>query len=369
MTLPVSTIVTVNIDRQTLFPQGPGFGTLMIIFPDTTANGGGISLSNRIKSYASIDEVAVDFISSTDVYKAANAYFSQNPRPTLLKVGMRDATPPGTFAQELDIIQALDPDWYGFILTEEARISADPSLSAAAAVWAESKTKLFVTSSNEAAALTGSGLVGDLENTYDRTMVIYHHLAAVGTTASYPEAALFGNMLTVDFDGVNTTKTAKFKRLRGQTVSPLNSSQLSALTTHKGNAYVSIAGTPMFMNGTMTTGEFFDVMHGIDWLTAEIQTRVFGRLATLPKVPYTEAGMEILKNEVRLALKQGVKNGLLAATFDDEGNLLEAFDVTSIPVLDVSQASRAARTAPSITFTARLAGAVHKVTINGTVTV
>ena len=176
-------------------------------------------------------------------------------------------------------------------------------------------------------------------------------------------------MLTVDFNGVNTTKTAKFKRLRGIDVSLLNSGQLTAVTASNSNAYVSIANTPMVADGQVSTGEFFDVIHGIDWLTAEIQTRVFGKLATLPKVPYTEAGMEVLKNQVRLALKQGVTNGLLSAQFDTDGNLLDAYEVTSAPILSVSEANRSARIAPTITFIARLAGAVHKVQINGTVTI
>ena len=78
MTIPVSTIVNVAIDRQTLFPQGPGFGTMLIVCPDTIANSDGLNLTTRIKSYASMDEVAAKFTPNTSVYKAANAYFSQN---------------------------------------------------------------------------------------------------------------------------------------------------------------------------------------------------------------------------------------------------------------------------------------------------
>lgn len=368
-TLPITNVVNVAITRQTQFPTAPGFGTMLIVCPDTES--GGITLSERVRAYSSIEAMAIDFDPTDEAYKAALAYFSQNPRPTQVKIGVHDTTPPGSFTAELDAIQAADDDWYGMILTADLRVSASAGTSASVAAWCEARTKLFLTASNEAAALSGGGGLPNTLQTagYNRTGVFYHQDADVDAVNSYPEAAFFGKMLTVDFNGVNTTRTGMFKKLAGITTSPLTDAQLDFLTANNGNAYVSIANFPMTMKGTMASGEFFDIMHGVDWLQAEIAYRVFGKLATLPKVPYTDAGMEILLNEVRLALKQAVANGLVAADFDDEGNLLEAFTVSAPSVLTQSQANRAARIAPSITFTARLAGAVHFAQINGTVTV
>lgn len=373
MTLPVSTIVNVAIDRQTLFPQGPGFGTLLVIIPDTGIAGSGLdAVTNRVGTYTSADAVGTAFGGSSEVYKAAVAYFSQNPRPVQLKVGVRDATPSGTLTDELNGIAAVDDDWYGFIFTAGARVSEDAGAAAIlASQWAETRTKLFLTATNESAALAGGGGLPATFKTlgYDRSGIFYHQDADADVGNSYPEAAFFGAMLTVDFNGVNTTRTGKFRRLRGISTSPLNSSQLAFLQNNNANAYVSIANTPMSLDGVMASGEFFDTMHGIDWLSAEIQFRVFGKLATLPKVPYTDQGMEILLAQVRLALQQGVKNGLLAPQIDDDGNIVDAFEVSAPSVLTASEANRSARIAPTITFTARLAGAVHRVQINGTVTI
>lgn len=369
MTLPISQVVNVAITRETQFPQGPGFGTLLIVGPDTT---GVIPLVERIRTYFSIEGVAADFASSDEEYKAASAYFSANPRPTQLKIGVRDAAvAAGSIGDELDAIADVDDDWYGLMLTAEARISDAASFSSSVAIWTEARTKLHVTATNESDAIAaGGGLPGVLNGAgYDRTAIFYHQDADSDAVNAYPEAAFFGQMLTVDFAGVATTKTGKFKQLPGIPVSPLTPTELNFLLANEGNAYVTIAGRAMTLNGTMASGEFFDTMHGIDWLQSEIATRVFGRLATLAKVPYTNAGMEILVSEVRLALQQGVTNGLLAAQFDDDGNLVDAFDVSVPDVLSVSAANRAARTAPPITFTARLSGAVHFVQINGTVTI
>ena len=369
MTLPISNVLDVSISRQTLFPQGPGFGTLLIVAPNTT---GVITLVERVRSYSSIDGVAADFAAATEEYKAAAAAFSQNPRPTAVKIGVRDtATPPGSFADDMNAIVDVDDDWYAVMLTAEARISDSSTIYAELATWVESRTKLTLTATNEAAAIaSGGGIAGILNAAgYHRTGVIYHQDADSDAANSYPEAAAFGQMLTVDFNGVDTAKTLKFKQLAGITTSPLTQTQLDDLKSNQGNAYVQVAGQNMVVEGTMASGEFFDTMHGIDWLQGEISTRVFGRLVTMDKVPYTDEGMEILANEVRQALQQGVNNGLLASTFDDDGNLLDAFEVTVPSILSASEANRSARIAPPISFTARLAGAVHFASVSGTVTI
>lgn len=368
MTIPLSEVLNVSISRQTLVPTGPGFGTLLIVSSDGT---GVIPLAERIRTYSSIEAVAADYTSVSQEYRAASIVFSQNPRPTQIKIGVRDNTAGvGQVGDEMDAIAAVDNDWYGVMLTSEARVSDSANIYAEVAAWCEARVKLFLTATNEASALTGTGLPSALNTAnYNRTGAIYHADADNDTDNVYPEAAAFGQMLTVDFDGVDTVKTLKFKTPVGVPASDLTPSELQALQDNNGNAVVSIGGRSMFVEGTMGSGEFFDTMHFVDWLQAEIATRVFGKLATLPKVPYTDEGMEILVNEVRLALAQGVTNGGLAPQFDDDGNLLDAFEVTVPSVLSVSESNRAARIAPPISFTARLAGAVHFASVNGTVTI
>lgn len=369
MTIPISDVLTVSISRQTQFPQGPGFGTPLIVGPDTT---GVITLDpdDRVRSYSSIDGVAADFAPATEEYKAAQTAFSQNPRLTQLKIGVRD-TAAGALADEMDAIVDVDNDWYAVMLTAEARVSDDAGLTAELAAWVEPRRKLFVVATNEADALAaGGGIAATLKaSNLHRTGVFYHQDADSDAANAYPEAGALGQMLTVDFDGVNTTRTLKGKRLAGVSTSPLTQNELDNLRSHNGNAHVIVGETPMVVEGKMASGEFFDTMHGVDWLEAEIAKRVFGRLVTMPKVPYTDAGMAILENEVRLALQQGVNNGLLAPKFDDDGNLLDAFEVSTPSVLSQSEANRSARIAPPISFEARLAGAVHFASVAGTVTI
>lgn len=88
MTIPVRSITQVDIAIGATFPQRTGFGTLNII----TAETGVIGLAERIRSYSDIDGVTADWGGSTEVVAAATSYFSQQPKPTSLKVSVRFPT-------------------------------------------------------------------------------------------------------------------------------------------------------------------------------------------------------------------------------------------------------------------------------------
>ena len=85
MTLPISSVVNVGISVGAVFPSRAGFGTLNIITSDTSV----IGSAERIRSYSNIEGVAADWPANSEVLKAATSYFSQNPRPTSLKVSVR----------------------------------------------------------------------------------------------------------------------------------------------------------------------------------------------------------------------------------------------------------------------------------------
>ena len=106
------------------------------------------------------------------------------------------------------------------------------------------------------------------------------------------------------------------------------------------------------------------------FLQNAIATDVFGVLVVSgTKIPYTDAGAAQLEDAVRGPLEQGVRSGAIAIDFDPETEeLLPAYTLETLPVLDVPPAQRALRQGPPITFSARLAGAIHFATVTGTVT-
>lgn len=88
MTIPVSSLVNVSIAIGAPFPARAGFGTLNIV----TAETGVIGIAERIRSYQNLDGVTADWPANSEVVAAATAYFSQQPKPTSLKISTRYPT-------------------------------------------------------------------------------------------------------------------------------------------------------------------------------------------------------------------------------------------------------------------------------------
>lgn len=83
-TIPESFIIDISIARRDLQQGVEGFGIVNIVGTSEI-----IPLNERIRFYFSIDEVEEDFGSSAEEFKAAEFFFSQNPRPQKLAISRR----------------------------------------------------------------------------------------------------------------------------------------------------------------------------------------------------------------------------------------------------------------------------------------
>jgi len=88
MTIPVASIVNVGITLGATFPSRKGFGILNCV----TAETGVIGFAERIRFYSDAAGVAADWPGISEVVKLANAYFSQQPKPTEFAVSLRAAS-------------------------------------------------------------------------------------------------------------------------------------------------------------------------------------------------------------------------------------------------------------------------------------
>jgi len=364
MSIPVSTVVDVSITLGAQFPARFGFGVMMLVTDET----GVLTTSERVRTYNNLDAVADDW-SGTEVEVAATAYFSQQPRPTTLKVGFRSTADTETITESLNAIQDADPEWYGLVFTKEVRDAADIEGSNGvedAAAWCEARVKVFGNTSNDANVLestSSTDIASVLQaSNYRRTMTTYS-----SSPDEYPSASILGRAFTVNFSQPNSTITLKFKQMPGITSETLSQTQKATLDSKNANALIIVGASPMFAESFMASGVFFDEVHGVDWLTDAIQNNVFGYLLTRPsKVPYTDKGVAALEQQVTRALDEGVANGLLGAGETIDGIYLpNGYRVVTIPVALVPQADKEARHYPGISFTALGAGAIHSVQING----
>lgn len=346
-------VVSVVITRQTTVPTMESFDNILIVDEFLMASVTP-ALSLRTREYSSLAAlVAAGFADSSFVYKAAARIFGQNPSITKVVVGRKKTGVDGTetWAAALSAILTENADWYGLVIS--SRADAD---IAAVAAWTESNKKLYSTSSADTDILSGTGDIAEtLEAAaYERTFLTYHSLTGTGTDV-VPEAAVLGKM----FGGYEPgAATWAYKTLAGVPVDLLTPAQITTALGKNCNVYTAIAGVNVLQMGKVASGEFADVIHGLDWLKARIQQLVFTPLANTAKVPYTNAGIEVIASAVRTALQEGVASSLLSS-----------FTVTAPQVSEVSSADRGNRILPNVNFTAVLAGAVHTVEVDGVVTV
>lgn len=371
--IPISSIVDVNITVSPQFPARGNFSILNII----TSEVGVIDAVERIRYYANIDEVSVDWTGGTQVLEAANTYFSQSPTPNLLAVSFRDDLGGETITESLDAIQNVNPNWYGFIFTNEVRDlivvngGAGPAVLEAAD-WAQARVKIFGNIANAPDVLNpavATDIVSLLQlGLYSRTFTDFS-----STTTEYPAASGFGRAFTVNFNQENSTITLKFKQFPGITPEEFTSSQKLALDNKRGNAYFQVGNAAdtvsMYGESFMAENLFFDEVHNIDWLANAIENQVFGYLFTrATKVPLTDKGGAQLEQQVIKVLDEAVNNGMIAPGVSSEGVFLPNGYITAVQkVADIPDALKEARVGPNITFIALLAGAVHSIEINGVV--
>ncbi|MFZ5440463.1 MAG: DUF3383 family protein [Myxococcota bacterium] len=429
----LSDIVSVSITAQTSNPTQAGFGTPLILSNSSSVSG----WADRVREYADLTAMALDFATTSAEYKAATKLFSQNPRPPKVLVGKgslatqrwavtpvaansytyrmtvngqavaftsdasatvteiiaglkaaidalglavtvtdqttymrivantpgaffsvgttdfdkvgiaQDHTDPGV-AADLAAVNLVRSDWY-FLLT----CFNSSALIAAAAAWAQANGKFYIAQSQDTAIITTAAPGADI--------------AATLKAAAYDNVALWFSPTTDDFLDAGLTgvvapytpgdETWKFKTCAGVPVGSYTSTHRTNARAKLANFYETTQGVNMTEEGVSASGKYSDLVRFLNYLQARVGERVFGRLAALPKVPYTDEGIAVVEAEVRGQLQEDERRGALAS----------GWSVTVPKSSSVSAADKAARTLRNVQFSAVYAGAIHKVLINGSV--
>lgn len=263
-----------------------------------------------------------------------------------------DDTPDGspTFATDLAAVINENNDWYSLHPTNHSH-----AVIAAAAAAIEALKKILVVSSGDDDIPTAA--TDDIASTlatsaYARTALMFHP-----EPYKFAGAAWAGKILPKDPGSV----TWKFKTLAGIPVYVLSGAEEGYVRGKYCNYYTAIAGTSITQDGWTSAGEFIDITRGTDWFRARLQERIFGHLAAQDKIPFTDIGVGVIEADVRAQIRQGIANTFLAETPEPS--------VTVPAVADVSDADKANRYLPDVTFEATLAGAIHSLKIEGVISV
>lgn len=265
---------------------------------------------------------------------------------------VEDTTADAGFDTQLSALQLLNDDWYWVLINVGSEANVDD-----VAAWAETRTKIFGATLSDSGEAAGTGTIGSglAAAEYERTFTIYSeypHMFAAAAWVGYMASHQAG------------TYTPAHKTLSGVTVDSLTTTEKNTLETSNINHYQSIRSVGVTRPGTLASGTFIDERHGIDALTAAIQEAVFTVFVNSDKVPYTAAGLDVVKFNILSAM----------ATFEGTdqvpGLLVPDSSAVVMPDIDdVSNADKIARRLAGVRFTATLAGAIHTVTIVGSLSV
>lgn len=261
-----------------------------------------------------------------------------------------DVTADIDLTSDLDAIEEYDSDWYCLILAENN--TAD---IADAAAWVSTNKKLLV-------AQTADAAVGDVSLSSDNASIAYDLKAASNdrtmlfwhlNNLDYVSAGMAGRALPEDAGSI----TWAYKQIAGASAQQFSTTQRTNLENKDVNFLTTIAGVTVTRYGTSLEGEYMDVARGADWLEARIKEDVYTLLIQNDKLPFTDGGIQAVRGVILARLQDGVARDFIAA--DPE-------PTCTVPrASEVSAADKGNRTLNDVTFRATLAGAIHKIAIEG----
>jgi len=356
----LNSIITVTINRLTKPLGQVGFATLLIVGPNAT-------FVSRTKLYSDSElaALAADLTNGVDdpEYKMAAAVFAQTPHINQVMIG-KQILADADYTETLNEILLETRNFYGVVCT--SRTVGDQE---DVAQWVQSNERVGVFASADADIIDTTEVADTTSiaalikaQALDRSMAIYHSKAAT----EYADAALLGYILSL----TPGTYTGAFKTLAGITVDDLN-------TTKSGNAhdkycstYEEIGERNMLLFSWTGSGEYLDIIIFADWVKARVAENNFAVLANTLKNPFTDGGITAHENATRQILQIGMDNtGFTPMEYNKiTGAQIGGYSTTFPKASSVGAVDKAARRLTNAKFKGWLAGAIHTVAIEGTIT-
>ena len=259
-----------------------------------------------------------------------------------------DTTTDAGIATDLAAALALDDDWFGLLVD----VTDGPSITAAAA-WAEANERVYLALTADGGVIASGG--GDIASTvktsnYNWTSVFYET-----DLESRPDCGLLGRQLSQD----PGSSSFHAKKIAGTEADALSETSLTNARGKNALTYTTIKGIDMTLDGKAGSGRFLDITIGAAWLKSIIQDAILTVMANAEKVPFTNPGIATYVSAVQGAMARAEGVNFLAP-----GWTVTAPDVTAVNPTDKGN-----RILNKITFRGELAGAIHKVVVNGTATI
>lgn len=370
---PLDDIVKCNIDLSDPVSNDQSFGSLCLIVP-APADESAAGLKKATLIYKAAELLDYGFSTEDVAYKAAQVACSQNPAPTELYMCVRGTVTPEQPEGSSDPVEPVNEPITDVLIRAQSECGAygyhltsyrDADDLVEAVQWAESETVMLGFEYTDIDNFP-------LKNTsYYRTFCIFSGKADGYDAEEKPEENEFACLawMAKCFGYQPGSETWAFKTLATIVPSALSADNKKELEKINVSTFLRYCGKNVTIGGKVVAGEWIDVIRFRDWLKSEIQTNVFNAIQNNTKTPYTDGGIGMVEGAIIESLSKGQEVGGIAPTeYDEEDNEVPGYTVIVPLAASLTEAERKSRKLPGVRWSARLAGAIHAVEINGNLT-
>lgn len=337
----IDQIIDITITRETVGLTRSVFGTILIM-GESDVLAASTFAEGEVKEYNSLSEVAEDFATDTAEYEKSAKIFAQEIKVDKLLIA-RQGIDDADYTSMFNRLVNENDNFYAVIAT-----GATGADLVALAQAVETSKKILAIGELSLAEPANINALSPLN--LSRSVFMDTRVPATVVNEQSKEASWFGRMIPTT-PGSNTWAN---KNLNATSTAEYTTSEITTLQANNVNYYVSLGGRGNTLNGVTLSGEYIDVIVGLDWLEFFMQSNVLAVFQTNPKVPYTNQGINLIENAIRASMDQAVENGIVNA----------GYTVTTPDSADVSASDKATRILRNVTVTAVLTGAIHRTEIN-----
>lgn len=364
MSVSLNKVVDVQVSVSNLSTVQSDFNLGLIVGSSDV-----ITTTDRIKSYSynnyTQQMIADGFTTNSPEYKAAVAYFSQNPCPQNLIVGRQGGTE--TPVEALTSCRSKNENFY-YVCFSDTLTDANIALIAAAVEAFNAPTIFVYQTSNSNCLTAGSTNVMKTlkDSSYQRSLGFY-------STQNYMCAAVMGVVCGLNSMDVNSAYTLAYKTVSGYQPENISDIQLTNLESYNGNAYCNFGRRYNFIYpGIMAGGYHVDEQYLLDAVFFLIQQNAVAGLASRRVIPQTESGVTDIISFISNACITLNRMGVIATGTWTGGVVLDLNPGDSVPngyliqsdsIADQSAADRAARKSPPIYVALKASGAIEHIVV------
>ncbi|BAN16836.1 tail sheath [Edwardsiella phage PEi21] len=376
MSYPASQIIPINVR---ISPAGLGtanFASTTLFAPQTEATSSVGFSPDTYRDYYDIKDVATDFKTTTETYKAASKWLGGTPASRQLRIYLR-ATTDTDWPTTLNKV-ANKYWWYLTFVT--ATVYAAKSDVQAIAEWCESANVMFIN------CQTGQNCtdIRDPSKSDDIASLLttagYRHTyTACHATDAYSGIYLAKWFAAVNYSADNSTITGEFKKSPGLAAESLTATEYNAMIAKKACFYTLIdlqgsSDVGRWKNTVThsTYGEEIANVVDLDAMVNALTVALYNTVSNQPtKLKQTPVGQAMLIGATRNVGEQYVRNGYLGPRNyldpdDGQEKYTAGYEILTKPedILNLSDADRNAHKSAPIRMRLFRSGSIWVVEVD-----